>query len=284
MVLMEKAILLIGNTKSRSVQRLKEEAVQSGVVFDAVAPARLHFKNGVCIVEGVTLSRDVLAYDTYFFRGMGLRREKEMQPIAAFLAQQGKRVVEQCFTKGMMPIDKEVPVSQHNLYQVPKSAVITKETYRDVLKDFTFPLVVKKPYSSMGRGVRKIVSEEELSAFVHATDEVVILQEYHEISFDTRVMVVGGKVLGGLRRYKKEGEDFLTTLPGGVREAVTLTEDEVRAVQEARQLQGLEITGIDMFTDKGVTYIIEVNASPQFRVFEKHTGVNVAKEIVEYLL
>jgi ribosomal protein S6--L-glutamate ligase len=53
------------------------------------------------------------------------------------------------------------------------------------------------------------------------------------------------------------------------------------AINAAKALH-VEIAGVDLIeTDDGL-YVIEVNASPGFRGLQKATGIDVAREIVEY--
>ena len=134
----------------------------------------------------------------------------------------------------------------------------------------------------MGRGVRKINNKNEAYDFVKPLHEEIILQKYFNIEYDMRILVIGGKAIGGLKRYKVEGEEFLTTRPGGYRESFIVPEKLAKACIEATQLHGLEIAGVDAFYVDNKIYIIEVNASPQFFVFEKYTKINVAKKILEY--
>jgi ribosomal protein S6--L-glutamate ligase len=130
--------------------------------------------------------------------------------------------------------------------------------------------------------VKKVKNLDEALSFSEGADQF-ILQEYYPIEFDTRVLVVGGECVGGFDRYKPEGEDFLTTRKGGKREAAQLSENQIQAALEATRLQGLEIAGVDMFSFEDKIYILEVNSSPQFNVFEKKTGINVAQKILRYI-
>jgi glutathione synthase/RimK-type ligase-like ATP-grasp enzyme len=54
---------------------------------------------------------------------------------------------------------------------------------------------------------------------------------------------------------------------------------------EATQVFKAELTGVDILADKdGQPLVIEVNRSPQFKIFEKRTGINVAEKIRDYLI
>lgn len=281
---MNKSILLIGNTKSKSTARLINEAENKSIEFDTISSSKIQFLNNKLVVNETesNLKPDLLNYDTYYFRGIG-KKDKEMHQIANFLVKQDKRVVEKILADGQLPVDKFVPESKIGVYKVPKSIVTNKDKIRNDILNFSFPVVVKVIESSMGKMVVRVNDIDELIEFVLPLNDDFLLQEYFEIEFDTRVLVIGEKVLGGFNRYKLNSESFLTTVGGGRREVTSLVDKQIVAAIEATRLQGLEIAGVDMFISNNEIYIIEVNSAPQFRVFEKVTGVNVAEEIINYL-
>lgn len=279
---MNKKILLIGNTASRSAIRLKEEAISLGILLDAVKPSNVTLNQDSLVVQNGELRFPPLEYDVYFFRGM-VRSEERMQHIAQFLNEKNKRVAEKIFTTSALPEDKRVSKSITGIYRLPEQVTILAEQITsDTIEEF--PVVIKKASSSMGKGVAKISSVSELHAFVDGFKGEVFIQKYYPIEFDIRILVVGDKVIGGLARYKPEGEDFLTTRRGGKREYITLTEDMKSAALEAKNLQGLEIAGVDLFMYENAPYVLEVNTSPQIFIFETITGKNAAKEILQYLV
>jgi hypothetical protein len=55
------------------------------------------------------------------------------------------------------------------------------------------------------------------------------------------------------------------------------------AIDAAKQI-GLDIAGIDLLIGKDSYKICEVNSSPGFEGFEMSTGVDVAKNIIEFML
>lgn len=282
-----KSVLLIGRTDSSSALLLKEEADRRGLVFDMVTPSQLVCTGReICFDETVHTQKSFLDYDVYFFRGLG-SAARSMQPMASQLANEcQKRVVERCFAESGFPEDKIVQSSQLEIYKVPHSFVTQGVPDPSQLNGWRFPVVVKKlgVGSSMGREVRRVDSLDELRAVAADTVAQYLIQEYLPIEYDTRVLVVGGKVLGGFHRHKREGEDFLTTTRGGKRECAVLTREQEESAVEAASLQGLEIAGVDMAICNEQLYIFEVNASPQFKVFEKKTGKSAAEAILTHLL
>ncbi len=276
------SILFIGNRTARSTARLVTAAAEAGVVFDLVRCKDVTLVDGK-VTANTALLRPVLDYDTYYFRGIPATQMAAMEAVAAYLVAHGKRVVEERLGRGGLPNDKLVPRSVEGLYEVPQSDIVTLDTLSSYLETCQFPVVAKMLTSSLGRGVAKIDSPAALKAFLERAGAPCQVQTYYDIDFDTRVMVMGDQVIGGFNRYKPEGEPLLTTMRGGRREVAALTPEQCAAAREAARLQGIAIAGIDMFMVGDTIYLLEVNASPQFTRFEKVTGINVAREILQYL-
>jgi gamma-F420-2:alpha-L-glutamate ligase len=79
---------------------------------------------------------------------------------------------------------------------------------------FQFPIVMKKSSGSAGKGVMLINSQDHLSDMGDMVDpsKPMILQEFISKSSgkDLRVVVVGGKVIGGMMRIAKKGILFFS--------------------------------------------------------------------------
>ena len=85
-----------------------------------------------------------------------------------------------------------------------------------------------------------------------------------------------------MKRFNSE-ENFLTNISvGGTAEPSNLPEEILEMCKKAKALRNTEISGVDVIEHEGKYYVLEVNTSPQFQGFETATGINVAKEIVEY--
>jgi RimK family alpha-L-glutamate ligase len=158
-----------------------------------------------------------------------------------------------------------------------------------VEKEIGFPAVVKIFAGSYGKGVYLCHNRNELQDFIEfahgiKSDEAIIVQEYIDTApgTDVRVLVVGGKVLGAMKRSSKDGSFKANITRGGVGENYPVnTRIEEIALQTTNAL-GLDIAGIDLLFDGDDYKLCEANSAPGFKGFEKYTGVNVAKEIIAY--
>lgn len=152
-----------------------------------------------------------------------------------------------------------------------------------------YPIVVKAPRGMRGEGVALARNPRELLA---ACEQVggahmrPLLQSFagDGTGEDVRVMVVGQRVLGAIRRTPAEGE-FRANAHQGARVAPEpVTDDLATIALTATTALGLDIAGVDLILHDGGWLVIEVNSSPGFRAFESVTGVDVAAAIVEIAL
>ena len=155
-------------------------------------------------------------------------------------------------------------------------------------REFSFPVILKKISSSMGKGVvlcQNRTQLEDVIDLVHPSSTNFIIQECIEESLgkDLRVFVVGGRAIGAILRKAKPGSFKANYSAGGSAEQFPLSPDiEWLAVESAR-LMGLDIAGVDLLFDRQGFRVCEVNSSPFFEGFEWATGINIPEEIFHYI-
>ena len=169
-----------------------------------------------------------------------------------------------------------------------KNAVVDEEYLQRIEKELAYPIVVKKSYGSFGDGVMLVKDREELKKAAQACLFVPhCYQQFISSSYgkDVRVIVVGGKALGGMLRRAK-GEEFRSNIElGGEGIQIPLTEEFKRAAELAANVLGLDYCGVDLlYGEKGEPIVCEVNSNAFFEGFEKVTGMDVAIAYAEYIL
>ena len=148
-------------------------------------------------------------------------------------------------------------------------------------------VVVKPLFGSEGRGIVR-VSDPDLAHRTFRTlmrlNAVLYLQRFvdHE-GYDVRVMVLGDRVLGGIRR--RSPHDFRTNVSrSAVAELHTVTSREAELALGAAAATGTHVAGIDLLYDRqGNCYVIEVNAVPGWQAFARTTGIDVATVLMDSL-
>ena len=137
--------------------------------------------------------------------------------------------------------------------------------------------------------MRKFDNFKELRRFVRKINEknlgMFLWQKCLPTKWDIRVIVLGGKVLGSMKR-SAAGDEFRSNFSlGGSVEPWNLSESDKILAEKVARVCGLDYCGVDiMKNDEGESFILEVNRQCQFKGFEQSTGINVAKSVVELIL
>ena len=275
-------VALIGNNKCFSAQRLKEEFAKKGIQLDMYNLHSVVFenRNGKALFHD-DLGVDLLAYDVYMFRGMS-EFIKEFSIIAHYLKSCGKLIVEDVLTIGPSHVDKFIPTLIDNELSSIDSVLLFDER-QSVLDEVEYPIIVKGLEGCKGKKVALAHSEKELLSCIDKFGYPVLLQKYIPIDCDYRAFVVDGEVLGAVVRYNTE-DDFLTIRSGTKKVSIELPQEAKDVAIHATKVAGLLVAGVDLLEHEGKYYQIEVNMSPQFKVFERITEVNVAVKIVESII
>ncbi|MBU1939520.1 RimK family alpha-L-glutamate ligase [Candidatus Micrarchaeota archaeon] len=154
----------------------------------------------------------------------------------------------------------------------------------------TEDVVVKDVNGKRGEGLYKCKNNaaavKALFARLHKSKKnrknKFMVQEFVPAEHELRIFVVGGKVLGA---FSKETKKWRHNVARGARAVkFRATPAQRKTAVKAAHVLETEIAGVDIGIAKGKRlFVLEVNRSPQFRGFERSTGVNAALEIVKYL-
>jgi len=158
-----------------------------------------------------------------------------------------------------------------------------------VKKEIGFPAVIKIFAGSYGKGVHLVQNQNEFTDFTDfvygiKSDEAMIVQQYisSRPGEDLRIYVVGNKVLGAMKRSSTDGSFKTNITRGAVGSSFPMNERIEQIALDTAKALGLDIAGIDLLFDGEDYKLCEANSAPGFLGFEKYTGVNVAKEIVDF--
>lgn len=160
----------------------------------------------------------------------------------------------------------------------------TDELYKDIEKILGYPVVVKEVFGSMGKGVYLAKNHSELLAL----REKLLSTPHLYQKFvgnggqDIRVIVIGGKAVGAMRRINDC--DFRSNLQlGGRGEKFPLTNDVKELAENAAKVLNLDYCGVDVLQDGDEKFVCEVNSNAFFQGFSQVTGIDVAKLYADYL-
>jgi RimK family alpha-L-glutamate ligase len=153
-----------------------------------------------------------------------------------------------------------------------------------------FPCVVKVVTGSYGEGVYLCEKKRDYRKLMEFIDNLgnkktMIVQEYlgEKPGEDLRVLVVGGKVLGAMKRTAPDGDFRANISNGGTGENYPVTREIENLASKTAHALGLHIAGVDLLFDSRGFRVCEANSNPGFAGFEKYCGVDVADLITEYV-
>ncbi len=151
----------------------------------------------------------------------------------------------------------------------PRTAMVNNEDAIDKALEKVggkFPVIIKTITGAEGIGVSKVESHESLKSVLQSLWKFgasLILQEYMEIEYDIRSLVLDGKVIASVKRLKSNDKDFRTNKAlGNDTEPYELSKEEQKLVRKAAKISGCYYAGVDHITVDGKHYLLEVNGSP----------------------
>src|SRR5215469_6951857 len=238
------------------------------------------------------------------FRGVELRGLDVVIPrIGASITGYGLAVVEQLEMMGVPAVNgaQAIARSRDKLrclqllarsgLRIPRTVMARDASNVPRLVDEVggLPAVVKLLRGTQGVGVMLASTIPALQGILdtfRGLGQDIVLQEFVAESRgrDLRALVVGGRVVGAMRRRAKRGEFRSNLHRGGRGRPVELEPAYVEAAVQATSVVGLEVAGVDLLeTSEGPT-LLEVNSSPGFEGLERATGLDAAGAIIDRAL
>jgi ribosomal protein S6--L-glutamate ligase len=149
------------------------------------------------------------------------------------------------------------------------------------------PVIIKLLQGTQGVGVMIADSKQAVESTLDTLwglGQNIILQEFIAESRgrDLRAVVVGGELVGAMRRTARQGEFRSNLHRGGAGQAVVLDDAHRHAAIEAARIIGLDVAGVDILESHDGPRVVEVNSSPGLRGIEKATGIDVAARIIAH--
>ncbi len=150
------------------------------------------------------------------------------------------------------------------------------------------PVVIKLQEGTQGLGVILAESEKSAKSIIdtfYKMDTSILIQKYIEEANgeDIRIFIVGDKVVASMKRSSAPGEFRSNVHRGGDAVDIKPTAKEQEIALNAAKYLGLGVAGVDLLRSKKGPLLIEVNASPGLKGIEEATGVNIAKEIIQFV-
>ncbi len=158
---------------------------------------------------------------------------------------------------------------------------------KKILNEVNYPIVLKFPHGTGGKGVMFADSYAAASSMLDALialKQPFLIQEYIETGgVDIRAFVIGDQVVASMRRKAVIGEVRANIHAGGTGQACTLDQNTKRIAVDTAASIGAEICAVDMLESAKGPLVIEANLSPGLQGITKATGINIADKTAKYL-
>ena len=174
----------------------------------------------------------------------------------------------------------------------PRNLVaFTPELALDALEKLGYPAVVKPVVGSWGRLLAKINDRDAAEAiFEHKATlgstqhQVFYIQEYIEKpGRDIRAVVIDGRVLTAM--YRTSPHWITNTARGGEGELCPVTPEIEGLCLKAAQAVGGGVLAVDLIEHPQRGFLVnEVNHTMEFHTLQPLSGIDIASEIVDYVV
>lgn len=291
-----------------TVSKIEKSCNKFGIEFDIIRVGEAYVvdddlnDNKITIYnyDGKENDLDIEASDTCcFVRGgalvdiTGIGIARTLQEAGVFLINDMESM-ELCQNKFTTSI-----ALQKNGILHPKTALITNEDAIETVHKKIggkFPVVIKTITGAEGIGVMIVDSMSSFRSVLQGLwkyDAELIIQEYMEVDYDVRTLVLDGKIHASVKRLKSNSSDFRTNKSlGNKTEPYILSDEEKKLILKAASISGCYYCGVDHVTVNNENYILEVNGSPgsaaepfmsYYRDDKKISGQEVIDNVVDYI-
>ena len=300
----KKIAIFYGGKISQHLVMIREAAKKLGAELELISYNRVGFdtEKGEVFIRGGAgkweKRIDINSFEVIFFRTTGKHWE-EVNLVIDGIKNKDIKIVDPLVKVGK----PSMACKAYQMLELKKAGIDVPKTVYGSLQylresgilQFNFPVILKGSGGDRGTRVYKADSQKELEAL---TDEMrrseieegrrYMLQEYIPNDGDYRVLVLGDKVLGAMKRFSQSSDEFRNNYSaGGGVEIANLPEELYDLAIKAAKTCGLLVAGVDIAFrnfDKDKPVIWEVNKGPQFSGFMKATGIDVPNEIVKFLM
>jgi ribosomal protein S6--L-glutamate ligase len=163
----------------------------------------------------------------------------------------------------------------------------TIDEAKQLLQSVHYPIVMKFPEGTQGRGVMFADSHSSASSLLDALgalNQPFIIQQYVETGgTDIRAFILGEKVVASMKRVAQADENRANLHAGGSGEPVQLDMDTMNLAVAAAKALGSDICGIDILQGPLGPVVIEANLSPGLQGLNAVSTLDVPDQIAKFL-
>ncbi len=172
---------------------------------------------------------------------------------------------------------------------IPKTSLIaSNDMINTTLKNFNFPIILKRQFGFGGSYVAIAESEKSAKSVIGSflsDKHPVLVQEYLKLDrcVDYRVYIVGGKAEHAKLRTAPKGDFRANVALGGTQEYFKPPQELCDLAEKVAKAVNLELFAADFLKLNNKYYLVEINRSMSFDPYEGKHKI-VAKKAIEFIL
>ncbi len=278
------AVVSLGSTSS--LWTIEEMTKYFKVVDNlnlAHVEVRLDSKSPLILYEG----KPIPQYDCIFLKG-SFRYVQVLETISRFLYKDSYIPFHpSSFATIHDKLSTHLILQENNIPMPATYFAASRDAAKKLLKTLNYPIILKFPKGTQGRGVMFADSFTSANTILDALDSLkqpFIIQEYIDTGGeDVRAIVLGNKVIAAMVRKAGSEEVRSNIHAGGIGEKILLDEKTQALCVRTAQVLKADICAIDLLVGPKGPLVIEANISPGLQGITKATKINVAEKIAEFL-
>ncbi len=184
-----------------------------------------------------------------------------------------------------------IALTLHGIPQPHTRVAFTPESAMQAIEIVEYPAVLKPVTGSWGRLLARVHNRDSAEAILEHRQtlgdynhHIYYVQEYvDKPGRDIRAFVVGNRTIAAI--YRESNHWITNTARGGLASNCPVTESLNEICVRAADAVGGGILAIDLLEDAGGKFVVnEINHTMEFRNSSKPTGVDIAQEVIDFVI
>ena len=184
-----------------------------------------------------------------------------------------------------------IALTRQGIPQPHTRVAFTPQSAMQAIEDVAYPAVLKPVLGSWGRLLARVHNRDSAEAILEHRQtlgdynhHIYYVQEYvDKPGRDIRAFVVGDRTIAAI--YRQSNHWITNTARGGQATNCPVTGAIDDICVQAAQAVGGGILAIDLLEDARGEYVVnEINHTMEFRNSSKPTGVDIAQEVIDFVI
>ena len=188
-------------------------------------------------------------------------------------------------------LQTSIALMTHGIPQPHTRVAFTPESAMQAIEDVKYPAVLKPVTGSWGRLLARVHNRDSAEAILEHRQtlgdynhHIYYVQEYvDKPGRDIRAFVVGDRSIAAI--YRASNHWITNTARGGLATNCPVTAPLDEICVRAAQAVGGGILAVDLLEDARGDFVVnEINHTMEFRNSSKPTGVDIAQEVIDFVI